>query len=463
MKSILFLAVFQFFCLNVFAAQEVRKSNDVLNIPLGPQLLSTGGVALGLSPEVERVLLNPALGVQGQNEISMTHSKYFVDTDLSSLAGLIVLDSSKSAIFFSLARFGADGIPLTFEDSLGRPVDKGGKLIEGNPETFSIKDIWVSSGYALSVLDLDLGVTFNFLYRDLGDQWALGLRSDASAVKRFNNLRLGLLWKAWSTSPLYSESGSLEYEPSDLYAGLGYHMQVPYFYGAIDFAWQSAPWVHKGNRSRQEVSGERVWSDPANWLGDSKFAVEYESKWGVGLNMGWAFVREWKYPAWGFDFKVKKVSFAYGWEGHPELGDIHSFGLKYSFGSAVKKSNSNDPKTTLLNKGPVLSEDKMPEVEKGPVDMKEDFLGEEVLAEESVIGVDITADTSVDLVPMQEVVPVVEIDTNEVSAPEEELLPAEEVNAIEALVPKELSSPVPNKQIGEGLIEEEALPEEVID
>ncbi|MBW1298839.1 PorV/PorQ family protein [Aquimarina litoralis] len=194
------------FCLSVsFSSAQTRKySNEFLNIGVDAGALGMANAVVATSGDVNSGYWNPAGLINLEdNQVSFMHAAYFANiANYDYLAFGMPLDE-KSAIAFSLIRFGVDDILDTTN-----LVDADGNIDYTRINLFSAADYAFTFSYArkLPVEGLSFGANAKVIRRIIGDfasSWGFGF--DAALQYQRNNWQFGIMvrditttFNAWS-------------------------------------------------------------------------------------------------------------------------------------------------------------------------------------------------------------------------------------------------------------------------
>lgn len=257
---------------------------------------------------------------------STAHAEKFGEAKFDDLS-LIVPFESRSTLGLGISRYGVSGIDL-------RP--EGVSPLESQPAgQFSIADYLVVAGFSRRWGDLDLGASFNFLYRQL-DQDGFGMRADAMAQYTWNrNFRVGALIKGIIPSSASWESGYSEYEAPDLYLGFAARFPAPYFYGTLQAAYQSEGLLQERAKSQVEAMGSRLHQDPIEALKAGNAGLEFLFDFGLVVRFGFSELRfaseALSSATFGLGYTWKKVlGLDYSFAPHPDLLSTHRIALQFT-------------------------------------------------------------------------------------------------------------------------------------
>lgn len=257
---------------------------------------------------------------------STAHAEKFGEAKFDDLS-LIVPFESRSTLGLGISRYGVSGIDL-------RP--EGVSPLESQPVgQFSIADYLVVAGFSRRWGDLDLGASFNFLYRQL-DQDGFGMRADAMAQYTWNrNFRVGALVKGIIPSSATWESGYSEYEAPDLHLGVAARFPAPYFYGALQAAYQTEGMFQQRAKAQAEAIGSRLHQAPFEALKAGNAGLEFLFDFGLVVRFGLSELRfaseALSSAAFGLGYTWKKVlGLDYSFAPHPDLLATHRIALQFT-------------------------------------------------------------------------------------------------------------------------------------
>lgn len=188
-------------------AQAPKYSNEFLNIGVGARGLAMSGAQVATVRDVTSAYWNPAglIGVEDNIQISAQHAEYFAGIAKYDYAGLATKIDERSALAFSLLRFGVDDIPNTTQ-----LIDQNGQVNYDRITTFSAADYGFLMSYARKVGEkgLTIGGSAKVVHRQVGDMaraWGFGI--DAGAQYQFGQWQVGFMardltstFNAWSFS-----------------------------------------------------------------------------------------------------------------------------------------------------------------------------------------------------------------------------------------------------------------------
>jgi hypothetical protein len=172
LKIILLLFVFPLF----INAQAFRNySNEFLNIGVDAAALGMSKSIVATTNNVNSIYWNPA-GLVGIEDYqgSLMHASYFAGIANYNYAAFAMPIDKKSAIAFSIIRFGVDDILNTTE-----LIDNQGNINFNNISLFSAADYAFNMAYAKNLIfkDLKFGVNAKVVRRIIGDfasSWGFG-------------------------------------------------------------------------------------------------------------------------------------------------------------------------------------------------------------------------------------------------------------------------------------------------
>ena len=313
------------------AFEAVRGANSSLDLVPDARAAALGGVRLGLPGEAGASAWHPAALLDAPGGwFHLSHAEHFVDSRHDWLA-FTLRPGERDALGFSLSRFGSDGVPLVAE----------GEEVEGEGwRTFDVADYALTGAFARAFGRWRVGGTIHFLWRRL-DQEGFGFQTDVSGGWVSDSWRFEGAIRNASGSGVVWESGWKEIEPPDLFLGAGWKRDVPYLYGQLRLAWQSAGVFQEQGKSGVEFSGSvadtansvrlaggRAWEEPLEWLSASSLAAEFVVERWVTLRAGFPSVgspSEWS-AGGGVRWK-EFLRFDYAFRHHPALKAVHQVTL----------------------------------------------------------------------------------------------------------------------------------------
>lgn len=170
------LTIILFLVASIGFAQSVRKySNEFLNIGVDAGAFGMANAVVATISDVNAGYWNPAGLVRLEdNQISLMHASYFANiANYDYIAGAMPLDN-KSAVAFSLIRFGVDDIMNTTQ-----LIDDQGNIDYNRISLFSTADYAFTFSYArnLPMDGFSYGVNAKVIHRIIGDfanSWGFG-------------------------------------------------------------------------------------------------------------------------------------------------------------------------------------------------------------------------------------------------------------------------------------------------
>lgn len=257
---------------------------------------------------------------------STAHAEKFGEAKFDDFA-LIIPFESRSTLGLGLSRYGVSGIDL-------RP--EGVSPLESQPAgQFSIADYLVVTSFSRRWGGLDVGASFNFLYRQL-DQDGMGMRADAMAQYTWNRaFRIGALLKGLIPSSATWESGYSEFEAPDLHLGFGARIPAPYFYGTLHAAYQTEGLFQENAKSEGTDYGSRAFNSPPKVLLAGNAGLEFLFDFGLIIRFG---VSELGLAdgasaatAFGIGYSWKKIlGLDYSFAPHADLLASHRIALQFT-------------------------------------------------------------------------------------------------------------------------------------
>ena len=180
--------------------QTFRKySNEFLNIGVDAQAFGMGKSVVATTGDVNSAYWNPAGLVHVKDyQGSLMHAEYFAGIAKYDYVAFAMPVDDKSAVAFSLIRFGVDDILDTTE-----LIDSQGNIDYNRVDLFSAADYAFNIAYArlLPIENLNIGFNGKIVRRNIGDfasSWGFGL--DASLQYKSNNWMFGLMLRDITTT-----------------------------------------------------------------------------------------------------------------------------------------------------------------------------------------------------------------------------------------------------------------------
>ena len=177
-----------------------KYSNEFLNIGVGAKALAMSNSFIASADDVYSGYWNPAglIDIEDKFQGAVMHSEYFAGIakfDYLSLARPI---DDKSALGFSVIRFGVDDIPNTTQ-----LIDAEGNLNYDRVTTFSAADYGFIFSYArkLKKTGLSFGTNAKIIYRRIGDfSNAFGFGIDAAINYDYKKYRFSAVGRDITTT-----------------------------------------------------------------------------------------------------------------------------------------------------------------------------------------------------------------------------------------------------------------------
>jgi hypothetical protein len=198
LKKILFIviAVWAF----TSESQTVRKySNEFMNIGVDAAAFGLGNAVVASTNDVNSGYWNPA-GLVGleDKQISIMHSSYFANIATYDYAGFAMPLDNRSAMAFSIIRFGVDDILNTTQ-----LIDDQGNIDYNRISLFSTADYGLTFSYAreLPLDGFNIGVNAKVIRRVIGDfasSWGFGV--DVGIQFKKNDWNIGLMARDITTT-----------------------------------------------------------------------------------------------------------------------------------------------------------------------------------------------------------------------------------------------------------------------
>lgn len=199
LKKTLFVAILLLNC--ALIAQTTRKySNEFLNIGVDAAAFGMANAVTASTGDVNSGYWNPAglLNLEDK-QISLMHASYFANIANYDYAAFAMPLDDKSAVGFSIIRFGVDDILNTTQ-----LIDEQGNIDYNRISLFSTADYGATFSYARALpLDgLNLGVNAKVVRRIIGDfatSWGFGLDA-AIQFETKGNWKFGLMARDITTT-----------------------------------------------------------------------------------------------------------------------------------------------------------------------------------------------------------------------------------------------------------------------
>jgi hypothetical protein len=164
---------------------QTKYSNEFLKIGVGARSLGMSNSAIAGTKDVTSSYWNPAglVRMEDDFQVAAMHAEIFAGIAAYNYFGLGVKLDERSALSFSLIRFGVDDIPNT-----ARLIDNEGNIDFNRVTFFSAADYAgiVSYSRKTNIDGLTLGGSAKIIHRKVGDisqAWGFGLDAGAQFVK----------------------------------------------------------------------------------------------------------------------------------------------------------------------------------------------------------------------------------------------------------------------------------------
>ena len=196
--------IFLFFIISSFnlcgQTSTPKYSNEFLSVGIGARAFAMGNVAVASQTGVESAYWNPAslVDLSRKYELSAMHAEYFAGMAAYDYVGFGIKLDEKSALAFSVIRYGVDDIPNTLE-----LIDKDGNIRYDLVTTFSAADYALLISYAkkTKIKGLSIGGNVKLIYRHIGDfASAYGFGIDAALKYKTGNWQIGALLRDASST-----------------------------------------------------------------------------------------------------------------------------------------------------------------------------------------------------------------------------------------------------------------------
>ncbi|WP_440880934.1 PorV/PorQ family protein [Tenacibaculum sp. C7A-26P2] len=180
-------------------AQFRNYSNEFLNIGVDAAALGMSKAVVANSNNVNSIYWNPSGLVTIKNyEISLMHSSYFAGIAQYNFVGFAMPLDNKSAVGFSLIRFGVDNILNTT-----KLIDSKGNINYDKISLFSAADyaFYITYSKRLKLKGLKFGVNTKIIRRIIGNfasSWGFGF--DAGIQFERNSWKLGVILRDITTT-----------------------------------------------------------------------------------------------------------------------------------------------------------------------------------------------------------------------------------------------------------------------
>ncbi|MBF0429739.1 MAG: hypothetical protein HQK83_00560 [Fibrobacteria bacterium] len=362
---------------------------------------------LGLPGDITALSVNPAAMNDVEDlSFSLAHFRKFNLANYNHFAVLFPINQL-SSLGLGISRFGVNNLQYF------RSTDPD----EETGETFDIAEYLITAALSRRWGGLDVGGSFHMLYREI-EQSGFGIRADLSIqYQLLKTIYFGALLKGAVPSSTYWTSEYFEYEPPNLFLGLGFNLPSEYLYGVIRGAVQTKGIIVNESNSLYTKKGEAFYDSPQDIYRAANIGLEYSLNLGLKLRFGLSELgNSWDEfgPSFGIGYEYKKfISLDYSFQAHPELESTHRISLVFVpfFFNGQFKRNRNES----FSSPPVVHKN----ITKLPKKEEEEEKGEQAVPE----------------LEKEAEIPAKEIDSEILEAPEEEeeLEELEEIEVIEEL------------------------------
>src|ERR1035437_708191 len=248
---------------------NVSYANNSTDLETGARLAGDAGVSLGLPGDPSHLSRSPAgLADVDRPEVVVHHGSLYQDLSLSQDEVYLAAPLSVGTLGLGISRIGADGILRS---------DRGETPDFNNPSTFSATD-WIGTlAFARTWVDGRLrgGASLRLLGRSIDQTSGAGAEMDASLVWAQAGWRAGLRMDRGLGGFALWRTGTAEYSPPNLEAGLGWEHPFPYFYGTLALAWETPGLLQPEATSSFSEGDARPWKDPYLFARASRLAAEF--------------------------------------------------------------------------------------------------------------------------------------------------------------------------------------------
>lgn len=172
-------------------AQTRKYSNEFMNIGVGARGLAMSKAQVASVNDVTAAYWNPAglTGIENNLQVAAQHAEYFAGIAKYDYIGLATKVDPRSALAFSMVRFGVDDIPNTTQ-----LIDANGQVNYDRITTFSAVDYGFLASYAKKIGEKGLTLDGNakVIHRQVGNMaraWGFGL--DVGIQYRFGKWNFG--------------------------------------------------------------------------------------------------------------------------------------------------------------------------------------------------------------------------------------------------------------------------------
>lgn len=189
MKKLLFLALFMTAFTSVYWGQDDKTpkySNEFLNIGVGARALGMANSVVASTNDVTAGYWNPVglTNIESDLQFGLMHAEYFAGIAKYDYGAVAKRIDDKSAMAFSVIRFGVDNIPNTTE-----LIDNEGNVDYNRITYFTAADLGLVFSYGRQINDrLSLGGSAKIINRKVGSfakSWGFGV--DFSDLYKVNN------------------------------------------------------------------------------------------------------------------------------------------------------------------------------------------------------------------------------------------------------------------------------------
>lgn len=205
---------------SVIAVSQAKYSNEFLKIGVGARALGMSNAFVAATDDVNSSYWNPAglVRMKDDFQVSLMHAEFFAGIAAYNFGSFATKLDDKSAIAFSVIRFGVDDIPNTTQ-----LIDNNGNIDFDRVTLFSVADYAGLVSYARksNIEGLSYGANVKVIRRIIGDfatAWGFGF--DVGAQYQKNNWTFAATGRD-ITSTFNAWDVTIDQETADVFAATG--------------------------------------------------------------------------------------------------------------------------------------------------------------------------------------------------------------------------------------------------
>jgi len=291
---------------------NAKYAGDFLTGQSNARLLAMGGVGVAVGQGTAAMMANPALlSPQSRQQIALMHVDRFNGMVKVDHAVYVQGNPQNRAIGVAVLRQGVDDIPLTELMDPNSPISGDNRVrVLGSA---SASEYAFQFGYAMKRPFGLIGANAKLLYKDMHDEFAVGLGVDIGYAYQYGNLMIGGQLRNALASILVWSTGRQEAILPSARLGLAYRIDAERLMAEILPA------------AELEVRGESL-DDPDAFV--MHLGLEYQIRRTISARVGFDDER----LTYGAGLVLGLVDLDYAFVGHSDLGATHRISLSFSWG-----------------------------------------------------------------------------------------------------------------------------------